>query len=143
MLLLLAQPSRAASIGASSLDFAHAYKHVGSAADQLDYATLVLSGSSGAQIMEGLRTQPFGGARSPVNWERVTSVAEFPDGTAEALQSPALAAMAQIAFVGPPYIRRRRRRRRLHWMGAPSLPITRRSQSRSLYEGERSTPRPF
>lgn len=58
-------------------DFARATKHVGVAADQLDYATLVLCDPSGVPHMVGMRAQPFGPPRASANWARATSIAQF------------------------------------------------------------------
>ena len=60
-----------------SVDFAHAYKHVGVTADQMDFATAVLSGPEGVPMMETLRTQPFGPTMATANWARVTSLVQF------------------------------------------------------------------
>ena len=60
-----------------SLDFAHAYKHVGIAEDQLDFATIVLCDDKGVPHMATLHTQPFGSGRAPANWARVTSFLQF------------------------------------------------------------------
>ena len=60
-----------------SLDFAHAYKHVGVAVDQLDFATVVLADTEGNPMMATLRTQPFGSRRAPANWARVTTFLQF------------------------------------------------------------------
>ena len=61
----------------SSLDFAHAYKHVGLAADQLDCAAVVLSDPQGGPMMASLRTKPSGPQRGPANWERASTFLQF------------------------------------------------------------------
>ena len=60
-----------------SLDFSNAYKHVGVAPDQMDFATVVLSDPNGNAMMATLRTQPIGSTRAPANWARVTSFVQF------------------------------------------------------------------
>ena len=55
------------------LDFPHAYKHVGVAADQHDSAAIILRGPAGAPHMATHRAQPFGSRRAPANWDRATA----------------------------------------------------------------------
>ena len=62
---------------AFSVDFANAYKHVGVASDQLEFATVALCNPSGVPMMATLRTQPFGSTRAPANWARITAFVQF------------------------------------------------------------------
>ena len=77
MALAHAHAGSVGNLRAFSLDFAHAYKHVGVAANQLDFATIVLCGPGGNPMMATLRTQPFGPSRAPANWARVTAFLQF------------------------------------------------------------------
>ena len=77
MALTRAEAGSSTGLRAFSVDFAHAYKHVGVAADQLDFATIVLGDPDGNAMMASLRTQPFGSIRSPANWARLTSFVQF------------------------------------------------------------------
>ena len=72
-----AEVGSSTELRAFSVDFAHAYKHVGVAADQLDFATVVIGDPAGNAMMATLRTQPFGSSRAPANWARLTSFAQF------------------------------------------------------------------
>lgn len=62
---------------AFSLDFAHAYKHVGAAADQRDFATIILRDPAGVPHMATLRTQHIGSRRPPGNWDRAAAFLHF------------------------------------------------------------------
>ena len=62
---------------AFSEDFAHAYKNIGIPAGQAKFATIVLAPPTGPPHTAVLRTQPFGSARTPANWGRVTHFAQF------------------------------------------------------------------
>ena len=53
-------------------DFAHAYKTVGIPVAQSKFATIALAPPTGPPHVATLRTQPFGSARAPANWGRVT-----------------------------------------------------------------------
>lgn len=61
----------------SPLDFSRAYKHVGIADGQLDFATIALCDDKGAPHMATLHTQPFGSGRAPANWARATNFLQF------------------------------------------------------------------
>ena len=60
-----------------SIDFAHAYKHVGAESDRLDFATVVLRDPSRNRTMATLKTQPPGSSRSPANWARLAEFIQF------------------------------------------------------------------
>ena len=75
-LFLSMMPARAQigsgdALQAFSLDFAHAYNHVGVASDQIGFSAEVLGAPDGTQRMDTLKTQPFGGGRAPANRARV------------------------------------------------------------------------
>ena len=74
MLLLNGHFRPHAEIVAFSMDFSHAYNHIGISADRLDFATVVLADTDGVPHMASLRTQPFGSRRAPANWARVTAL---------------------------------------------------------------------
>ena len=57
---------------ACSMDFAHAYKHIGIPKSQRDFATIILTPPGGPVHYAKLHTQPFGSSRAPANWGRVT-----------------------------------------------------------------------
>ena len=62
---------------AASVDFKHAYKHIGISADQQHLATLLIAPPFGPLVTTKLRTQPFGSARAPANWCRVTNFVKW------------------------------------------------------------------
>ena len=62
---------------AASVDFKHAYKHIGISPDQAHLATLLLAPPTGPLMTAKLRTQPFGSARAPANWRRVTNFVKW------------------------------------------------------------------
>lgn len=65
-------PLRAFSVG-----YAHAYKNVPLDRGHADLATIVVVPPGGTPRAAKLRTQPFGAARSPANWGRVTQCARW------------------------------------------------------------------
>ena len=66
-----------AQLKAFSVDFPHAYKQVGVAHSQLDFAMVVLCDRHGVPHVATLKTQPFGSSRAPANWARVTAFLQF------------------------------------------------------------------
>ena len=60
-----------------SEDFAHAYKTVGIPVAQAKFATIAMAPPTGEPHVATLRTQPFGSARAPANWGRVTKFIQF------------------------------------------------------------------
>lgn len=60
-----AQVGRESHLHVSILYFAHAYKHMGSAADQLEGATISRADPEGQPAMAAHRPHPFGGGRGP------------------------------------------------------------------------------
>ena len=62
---------------AGSVDFKHAYKNIGISNDQSEYTAVLLGPPSGGLLVSHLRTQPFGSARAPANWGRVTALLKW------------------------------------------------------------------
>ena len=61
-----------------SMDFAHAYKHVGAASGQEEYAAFLLRDEMGQPRTARLRAHPCGSRHSPGNWARAKSIPQFP-----------------------------------------------------------------
>ena len=59
------------------VDFSHAYKHIGVDCAQNDYAHIALLSPTGIPMYCKLNTQPFGSARAPANWARMTNAYAF------------------------------------------------------------------
>ena len=63
----------ACNLQAASLDFKHAYKHIDINPEQEHFATILLAPPTGPLMTAKLKVQPFGSARAPANWCRVTN----------------------------------------------------------------------
>ena len=59
------------------VDFSHAYKHIGIDQNQHFYAHIALLSPTGIPMHCRLNTQPFGSARAPANWARMTNAFGF------------------------------------------------------------------
>ena len=57
---------------AFSVDYKHAYKHVGICRGQDEFASILIAPPEGDLLVTQLRVLPFGSRRSPSNWARVT-----------------------------------------------------------------------
>ena len=77
MLLTQGHHNPTADLSAFSVDFAHAYKQVGIAEAQADFATVVLADHAGVPHVASLKTQPFGSRRAPANWGRIATFFQF------------------------------------------------------------------
>ena len=64
-------------IKAGSVDFPDAYKSVGICEGQEEFSSVLSGPPSGPLLVSRLRAQPFGSARAPANWGRVTALLKW------------------------------------------------------------------
>lgn len=62
---------------ASSADFCHAYKNIGTPCGGWKFAPSLLGPPAGPLLFSQLRTQPFGSTRAPAKWGRVTPLIQW------------------------------------------------------------------